>query len=442
MTFIQKKLFAMRDEEYALFQSKLTPNIDPDLFIGVRVPACRSLAKELSVNAPKETAAFLSDLPHTFYEENMLHALLISRVKEFDLCTNALKAFLPHVNNWAVCDTLSPACFKKNKAKLLPLIEEWIHSGEEYTVRFGIDMLMTHYLDADFQPCFPEAVAAIRSDKYYVNMMIAWYFATALSKKWDSVIEFIERDALSPWVHNKAIQKARESYRITAAQKDYLATLKRKMSDGRTSENAMQRTMEAEPHLPRKAEEKKEKSLSTVPPVINLVRPEFKYAEQVMAMKAELEAVKDPDPFAGCAGLQDVDTFEEWVDFKRRLEEKYGEGYTGSEVFLAVRKTDDKLVGIIDYRHPLTDFLLHFAGNIGYTVRPGERKRGYGSAMLDMMLRICREFGESRVLVVCDRENEASRRTIKNCGGVMENEVPDTVGVCYSGTIQRYWIDL
>lgn len=175
---------------------------------------------------------------------------------------------------------------------------------------------------------------------------------------------------------------------------------------------------------------------------VRLVRPAAEYGAQVMAFKADLEAARDEDFFAGCAGLENVGSFSEWADFEHRLKAKYREGYTPSEVFLAIRETDDRLVGIIDYRHPLTKFLLNFAGNIGYTVRPDERGKGYGTAMLRLMLTVCRAFGESRVLVVCDRENEASRRTIAACGGVMENEAEDTAGVCYSGIIQRYWINL
>lgn len=175
---------------------------------------------------------------------------------------------------------------------------------------------------------------------------------------------------------------------------------------------------------------------------ILLVRPESEYADQVMAFREELKAAHDKDAFAGCACLQDVESFEDWIDFEPRLKAKYGEGYVDSEVFLAVRRSDDKLVGIIDYRHPLSSFLHDFAGNIGYTVRPCERGKGYGSSMLRQMLEVCKAYGEDRVLVVCDKENEASRRTILSCGGVMENEAEDTAGVCYSGIIQRYWISL
>lgn len=171
---------------------------------------------------------------------------------------------------------------------------------------------------------------------------------------------------------------------------------------------------------------------------IALLRPSGKYADQVMVFKDELQ--KSADGFDGCAGLEDCASFEEWLRFEERLKAKYKDGYVPSEVFLAVRETDDRLVGIIDYRHPLTDFLLRFGGNIGYSVRPSERRKGYASEMLRMMLDICRAYGETRVLLTCDRDNTASRNTILKNGGVLENEVEDTVGLSNSGRIQRYWI--
>ena len=222
MTSIQDTLFALQDPEYADFQCKLTPNIPPERCIGVRVPEVRKLAKELSREKPETVSAFLSALPHRYYDENMLHGLLISEIRDFDACIEALRAFLPFVDNWAVCDTMSPKCFRKNKAKLLPKVMAWMKSAEPYTIRFGIEMLMSHFLDDDFRPEYLKAVAAIRSDQYYVNMMIAWFFATALSKQWESTVPYLETGALDPWVHRKTIQKARESHRITDTQKQYL----------------------------------------------------------------------------------------------------------------------------------------------------------------------------------------------------------------------------
>ena len=227
MTSIQKKLFELQDKKYAKFQSKLTPNVNPKLFIGVRVPECRKLAKDLNKNETDMVSGFLKKLPHKYYDENMLHGLLVSEIKEFDKCIDSLEAFLPYVDNWAVCDIMSPKCFKKHKSELLPFIKLWTKSSKEYTIRFGIEMLMSHFLDDDFRPELLKIVAAVHSDKYYVNMMIAWFFATALTKQWDSTISYIESGKLDQWVHNKTIQKARESYRISDEQKQYLFSLKR-----------------------------------------------------------------------------------------------------------------------------------------------------------------------------------------------------------------------
>ena len=224
MKSIEKMLFELRDEEYAKFQAKLTPTVAPELFIGVRVPEVRKLAKKLKDNS--DAAKFLKELPHKYYDENMLHGLLISEIKDYGEAISETDKFLPFVDNWAVCDIMSPKIFKKHKAELIEKIVEWTKSSETYTIRFGIEMLMSHYLDDDFKAEYLEIPAAVRSEEYYVNMMIAWFFATALTKQWDATIPYIENHKLEKWTHNKTIQKAIESYRITDEQKTYLRTLK------------------------------------------------------------------------------------------------------------------------------------------------------------------------------------------------------------------------
>lgn len=223
---ITKQLFDLRDEKYGDFQCKLTPGVSRESIIGVRIPAARKLAKQYMKEA--ESAEFVRDLPHKYYDENMLHGLLLSEYKNFDECVKAVEEFLPYVDNWAVCDIMSPKVFKKHKDELLPKIKEWIASDHVYTCRFGMEMLMCHYLDDDFRAEYLELPANVYSEEYYVNMMIAWFFATALAKQWDAVIGYIEQERLDTWVHNKTIQKARESYRITKDQKEYLKTLKKK----------------------------------------------------------------------------------------------------------------------------------------------------------------------------------------------------------------------
>lgn len=222
---IQKKLFELQDIGYAEFQSKLTPTVERETFIGVRVPELRKLAKNYIKD--KESQKFLKELPHQFYDENMLHGLLLSEIKDYDSCINELDIFLPYVDNWAVCDIMSPKVFKKHKEKLLEKIKIWATSDQVYTCRFGLEMLMTHFLDEDYKPEYLEIAAGVHSEEYYVNMMIAWFFATALAKQWDTTIPYITENRLSEWVHNKTIQKARESYRITDEQKKYLKGLKR-----------------------------------------------------------------------------------------------------------------------------------------------------------------------------------------------------------------------
>ena len=224
MNEIQKFLFENQDIQYRDFQSKLIPNVDKESFIGVRTPALRKYAKEL-IRAG-EFSDFLGELPHKYFDENQLHAFIISGIKAFDECITEVERFLPYVDNWATCDQLSPKCFAKNKSELLKHINKWIKSNKTYTVRFAIGMLMSHFLDGDFDESYLKMVASVKSEEYYINMMIAWYFATALAKQYESTLPYIENKALDKWTHNKAIQKAVESYRITDEQKAYLKTLK------------------------------------------------------------------------------------------------------------------------------------------------------------------------------------------------------------------------
>lgn len=222
--YIQQRLFDLQDLEYRAFHSKLMPTVDSSKIIGVRTPALRKLAKELAKT--QEAEPFLQTLPHEYYEENNLHAFLVEGIKDYDECIASVNAFLPYVDNWATCDMMSPKCFKNHLAELLDSIKRWIASDWTYTIRFGIGMLMKFYLDDEFDMAYPEIVAGVSSEEYYVNMMIAWYFATALAKQYDAVLPFIEERRLGMWTHNKAIQKAVESYRITKEQKEYLKSLK------------------------------------------------------------------------------------------------------------------------------------------------------------------------------------------------------------------------
>lgn len=223
---IRQELFSFQDSGYKEFQCALMPTVEPDTVIGVRTPALRTFAKQLK-NDP-EISAFLSDLPHKYYEENNLHAFLIEGIPDFDACIAALNTFLPFVDNWATCDMMRPKVLKKQPEALLKEIEGWIASEHSYTVRFGIGMLMVHFLDAAFHPKCPEMVSQIRNEEYYVNMMIAWYFATALAKQWDAIIGYLEEERLPLWIHNKTIQKAVESLRISEERKQYLRSLRRR----------------------------------------------------------------------------------------------------------------------------------------------------------------------------------------------------------------------
>lgn len=221
---ITERLKDLSDSKYKEFTSKLTPNIDPERYIGVRVPEIRKLARELIKTT--DTSAFLAKLPHYYVEENLLHSFIISEMKDYDTCISEVKRFLPYVDNWSVCDTMRPKCFSKNKERLLSEIEEWIKSDLDYTVRFGIGMLMVHFLDGNFDKRYCDMVASVKSGEYYVNMMIAWYFATALAKQYDTAIVYLKDVKLDKWVHNKTISKAIESYRVTESHKAYLRTLR------------------------------------------------------------------------------------------------------------------------------------------------------------------------------------------------------------------------
>lgn len=221
---IRETLFSLREEKYAAFQARLIPNVAPERVIGVRTPALRKLAKTLRGSGQAEE--FLKALPHEFFEENNLHAFLLCEMKDFEACVQAVEDFLPYVDNWATCDQMSPGVFRKNKQALLPHIRRWIASERCYTRRFGIGMLMSHFLDEDFREEYLSLVSDIRSEEYYVNMMIAWYFATALAKQYEAALPYLENRRLDPWVHNKAIQKAVESFRVSDGHKTYLRTLK------------------------------------------------------------------------------------------------------------------------------------------------------------------------------------------------------------------------
>ena len=221
---ITERLFELSEKSYGDFTAKLMPNVARERVIGVRQPAIRKLARELY--GTKEAEDFLKNLPHKYYEENNLHAFLIERMKDYDGCIAALDEFLPHVDNWATCDCMNPKVLKKQPERTEEKIREWMTSGETYTVRFAMGLLMGYYLDALFKTEYADIVADYRSEEYYIKMMQAWYFATALAKQYDAVLPYIQTLRLDKWTHNKAIQKAIESYRIANEQKNYLRTLK------------------------------------------------------------------------------------------------------------------------------------------------------------------------------------------------------------------------
>lgn len=221
---IEEKLFSMKDEEYQRFHSALMPTVESERVIGVRTPMLRRYAAKIAKTPLAEE--FLSVLPHKYYEENNLHAFLLEKIKDYDEAVRETDRFLPYVDNWATCDSMVPKIFAKHTDELLEKIRCWLSSDKTYTVRYGIGILMRYYLDERFLTEYADMVANIKSEEYYINMMVAWYFATALVKQYDVAVKYIENGILSPWIHNKTIQKACESYRVSDDKKQYLKTLK------------------------------------------------------------------------------------------------------------------------------------------------------------------------------------------------------------------------
>lgn len=227
---ILSRLMALRDEGFRSFQQTLIPEIQTPM-LGVRTPALRALAREAA--GQEDTAAFLAALPHEIFEENQLHAFILSEMKAFEPCVAGVDAFLPFVDNWATCDQMSPKCFRKNRKALLPHVERWLGAEHPFTVRFGLGMLMEHYLDGDFDPAYLSRAAAVSSAHYYVKMMAAWYFATALAKQYEAAVPYIEEGRLEAWTCQKAIQKALESRRVTEEHKEYLRALRQALKNRR-----------------------------------------------------------------------------------------------------------------------------------------------------------------------------------------------------------------
>ena len=221
---VYEQLLKVKDDKYKEFQAKLVPNIDPGTILGVKTPQMRQIAKEMY--SSKEKDAFLKDLPHKYYEENLVHFFIISMIKDFDECIREVETFLPYVDCWPVSDQATPRSFKKNHAKLLPYIKKWIKSKHLYTSRFGIRMLMNEFLGDEFKDEYAKLVASVKSDEYYLKMMVAWYFATALAKNYDETIKYIKERKLDDWVLKKTIQKAVESYRVTDEHKEYLKSFR------------------------------------------------------------------------------------------------------------------------------------------------------------------------------------------------------------------------
>ncbi len=222
MAKLTEELLKIGDSKYKDFNSKLVPNIYKDRIIGVKNPEVKQLVK----SAKEDIEEFLNELPHYYNEENVLHGYLLSNIKDYDETISELNRFLPYIDNWSVCDIIKPKSFKKNRDKLINQIKIWIKSDHTYTVRFGLLMLMTHYLDEDFKKEYLSLPLTIKTDEYYIKMMIAWYYATALAKQYDDTIKIIEDKKLDPWIQNKTIQKAKESFRVSDKQKEYLNTLK------------------------------------------------------------------------------------------------------------------------------------------------------------------------------------------------------------------------
>lgn len=224
ITNVQTHLFELQDLKYRDFHAKLMPTVNKEKIIGVRTPALRVFAKKYGKT--DEAKEYLQILPHQYYEENNLHGLLIEQIKDYDTCLEELERFLPYIDNWATCDLLALHMMKKHRDIFIREVYRWMESDQPYTIRFGISMLMRHYLDEGFKPEYPEKVATIRLEEYYVNMMRAWYFATALAKQYEKILPFLEEQRMDIWTHNKTIQKSIESYRITQEQKDHLRTLR------------------------------------------------------------------------------------------------------------------------------------------------------------------------------------------------------------------------
>ena len=223
---IRQSLFALQDIKYRDFQAKLIPGTDTETMIGVRTPELRKLAKQMLKR--EEIGEFLQDLPHRYFDENQLHAFILSEMKDYEKCVERVNRFLPYTDNWATCDQMSPKVFRKHRKELQEEIRKWIRSDRTYTIRFGTGMLMEHFLDGDFRPEYLELAASVRSEEYYVNMMTAWFFATALAKQYEAALPFLEEQRLDVWTHNMTIRKAAESFRVAPEHKAYLKTLKRK----------------------------------------------------------------------------------------------------------------------------------------------------------------------------------------------------------------------